>query len=292
MPKRRASAFDANCAIAQAAGIVGDWWSLLLIRDVASGVHRFDALQAELGVSRKVLAERLRQLVSDGVLERRRYSEHPPRYEYHLTASGQGLLPVLIALQDWGGRYVLGDGSLSATAVPDSSEARRVHGLVGGRVPAVSLVSAGGLAAGPVGESDWTVLYCFPGAYAPGAGSYPPGWDSIPGATGCTLESTTFRDHLGDFARRGASVRGVSTQSPDELRAFADHAAIGFPLLSDAGLELTAALRLPTFRVAGLERLKRLTLLIDAREVVRGVLYPVTDPAASVMDALALIDAQ
>jgi peroxiredoxin len=84
----------------------------------------------------------------------------------------------------------------------------------------------------------------------------------------------------------------VSTQRPDELHAFAEHAAIGFPLLSDASLELTAALRLPTFRAAGTDRLKRLTLLVDARDVVRGVLYPITDPAASVTDALALIDAQ
>jgi DNA-binding HxlR family transcriptional regulator/peroxiredoxin len=289
---RRPSTADADCAIAQAAGMVGDWWSLLLIRDVAGGIHRFDALQAELGVSRKLLAERLRQLVGDGILERRPYSEHPPRYEYHLTAAGQGLLPVLIALQDWGGRYALGDGTLSATAAPDSAETRRVHGLLGSQVPPAQLVSADGTPAGPVGDSAWTVLYCFPGAYAPGRASYPPGWASIPGATGCTLESTTFRDRLPDFADRGASIHGVSTQRPDELQAFAEHAAIGFPLLSDASLELTAALRLPTFRAAGTDRLKRLTLLLDARHVVRGVLYPITDPAASVTDALALIDAQ
>lgn len=83
---------------------------------------------------------------------------------------------------------------------------------------------------------------------------------------------------------------GVSTQRPDQLAAFAEHAGITFPLLSDADLRLTAALRLPTFRASGLDRLKRLTLLIDAERTVRGVLYAVPDPAGSVGDALALLD--
>ncbi|GAA2143379.1 hypothetical protein GCM10009760_29680 [Kitasatospora kazusensis] len=85
---------------------------------------------------------------------------------------------------------------------------------------------------------------------------------------------------------------GVSTQRPDQLAAFAAHARIRFPLLSDADLRLSAALRLPTFRAAGVDRLKRLTLLVAADRTVRGVLYPLDDPAGSVEDALALIDAQ
>ena len=90
---------------------------------------------------------------------------------------------------------------------------------------------------------------------------------------------------------RGADVVGVSTQPPDELEAFARSQDIGFPLLSEADLDLVTALRLPTFRAAGVDRLKRLTLLVDADRVVRGVLYPITDPAGSVDDALALLDA-
>jgi DNA-binding HxlR family transcriptional regulator/peroxiredoxin len=287
---RRADLADADCAIAQALGIVGDWWTLLVVRDVAGGIHRFDALQAELDVSRKVLAERLKLLVEHDVLERRQYTAHPPRFEYHLTARGEGLLPVLVALQDWGARHVLGDGSLSATSEPGSAESRRVHALVGSQVPALALEAMDGSRADPVSGTGWTVLYCFPGAYAPGTDAYPPGWSAIPGARGCTLESCTYRDRLAEFGKRGASVLGVSTQRPDELAAFAAHAGLGFPLLSDAGLALAVALRLPTFRAAGVDRLKRLTLLVDHGRTVRGVLYPITDPAGCVDDALALID--
>jgi DNA-binding HxlR family transcriptional regulator/peroxiredoxin len=288
---RRIEAADAECAIAQALGVVGDWWTLLVIRDIAGGIHRFDALEAELDVSRKLLAERLRLLVEREVLERRQYSAHPPRHEYHLTSRGACLLPVLVALQDWGARHVMGDGTLSATSPPDSAEARRVHGLIGTVIPSVRLEAMDGSSADPVADTPWTVLYCFPGAYAPGTYSYPPGWSSIPGAAGCTLESVTYRDRIADFASYGASVRGISTQRPDELRAFWQHAGIQFPLLSDAALELTAGLRLPTFRAIGVDRLKRLTLLVDQRREVRAVLYPIADPAGSVDDALALVKA-
>lgn len=283
---------DTDCAISQALGVVGDWWTLLVVRDVAGGVHQFDGLLESSGISRKVLTQRLKALVENGVLERRLYNPRPPRYEYHLTGKGRGLLPVLIALQDWGARHVMGDGSLTATAEPDSTEAHRVHALVGTRVPDLSLPSAAGALTGPVADTRWTVLYCFPGAYAPGVQGYPPAWETIPGAPGCTLESSTYRDRVGDFDARDATVLGVSTQRPDQLAAFAAHERIRFPLLSDADLQLSGSLRLPTFRAAGADRLKRLTLLIDRHRTVRGVLYPLPDPAGSVEDALALIDAQ
>ena len=120
---RRTDLSEAECAIAQALEVVGDWWTLLVVRDIARGVHRFDALQRELGVSTKVLTERLKQLVNQGVLAKDPYSAHPPRYEYRLTDRGRGLLPVLVALQDWGGTWVLGDGTTSATT--DRSRVRR-----------------------------------------------------------------------------------------------------------------------------------------------------------------------
>lgn len=281
---------DADCAIAQALGVVGDWWTLLVVRDVAGGVHRFDALAAELGVSRKVLAQRLAALVDHGVLDRRRYQDHPPRYEYHLSAAGRGLLPVLIALQDWGSRYVSGDGTLSATGVEGSAEVRAARALVGTRIPSV-LLGRGAGSVDPVADTPRTVLFCFPGGYQPGVQGYPPGWGDIPGAPGCTLESRTYQARAADFAERGASVRGVSTQRPDQLDAFAEYEGIRFPLLSDADLALTAALRLPTFRAAGVDRLKRLTLVVDADRVIRAVDYPITDPAASVDDALRLATA-
>jgi DNA-binding HxlR family transcriptional regulator/peroxiredoxin len=278
---------DADCAIAQALGVVGDWWTLLVVRDIAGGTARFDDLQRELDVSRKTLTERLKSLVANGVVEKEYYSTRPPRYEYRLTDKGRGLLPVLIALQDWGTRYVSGDGSLTATAVPSSAEARRVHGLVGKRIPQEGLWSHTVCRVDPVYTGSWTVLYAFPGAYVPVGTPLPPGWADIPGAVGCTLESTTYRDRYPEFQRLGVKVRGLSTQRPDELAAFAEHVQLPFELMSDEDLVLTAALRLPTFRAAGVERLKRLTLVVDPDRIIRGVLFPITDPELAVDMALA-----
>ncbi|MCO1575305.1 winged helix-turn-helix transcriptional regulator [Crossiella sp. SN42] len=282
---RRTDLSDADCAIAQSLDVVGDWWTLLVLRDVARGVHRFDALQAELGLSRKVLAERLRRLVEHEVLRRERYHEHPPRHEYRLTDRGRGLLPVLIALQDWGSTWLLGDGTLSATSAPESAEARRVRDLVGTRVPELLLPAADNTRRDPVAGSAHTVLYFFPGA-----GNAPPGWDRIPGAPGCTLEACAYRDRHAEFAARDATVHGVSTQRLDELAAFRAAESLPFPLFSDAELSLVAALRLPTFRAAGAHRLKRLTLVVDRDRVVRAALYPIPDPAGSVDEVLALLD--
>ncbi|MFI6643583.1 winged helix-turn-helix transcriptional regulator [Streptomyces sp. NPDC050504] len=277
---------DDTCAIARALDVVGDGWTLLIVRDAARGVHRFDALQRELGLSRKVLAERLKLLVATGVLAREPYQERPPRFEYRLTARGRALLPVLIALQDWGDTWVLGDGETMATTTEPSPEAERVRALVGTALPALTLPGSGGAPRDPVSpDTPFTVLYCFPGAYAR-QDAYPPGWSGIPGARGCTLESCTYRDQLAEFTAAGATVHGLSTQRPDDQRAFAEKERLRFPLLSDAELELTAALRLPTFRTAGASHLKRLTLIVDADRVVRNVQYPVTDVAASVEEAL------
>ncbi|MFG2921304.1 winged helix-turn-helix transcriptional regulator [Streptomyces sp. NPDC048305] len=287
MPQRISLA-DADCAIAQALDVVGDWWTLLIVRDTARGVHRFDELQRELGVSRKVLTERLRLLVDAGVLTRRPYQDRPVRHEYRLTPRGRALLPVLIALQDWGDAWVLGEGETVATAAEDSREAARVRALVGTRLPGLDLLDQDGVSRDPVAGTAYTVLYCFPGAYArPDA--YPPGWAGIPGARGCTLESCTYRDRLAEFTAAGATVHGVSTQRPDEQKAFSDKEGLRFPLFSDAGLTLSAALRLPTFRAGGVTRLKRLTLVVDRERTVVEALYPVTDIEASVTAALAAV---
>jgi DNA-binding HxlR family transcriptional regulator/peroxiredoxin len=280
---------DADCGIAQSLGVMGDWWTFLVVRDIAGGTTRFDPLQRELGVSRRALTERLAGLVEHGVLERRAYSEHPPRYDYLLTPKGEGLLPVLIALQDWGTRHVLGDGALTATAEAASAEARRVHDLVGRRLPDVTLRQHDGQQDSPSASDTWTVLYFFPGAFAPGAHGYPPGWTDIPGAGGCTLESMTYASRHADFRAAGAQVRGVSTQRPDQLAAFVDHAQLPFPLLSDQDSKLAAGLLLPTFRAAGVDRFKRLTLLVDPAAVIRAVQFPVTDPAGSVVEMLELV---
>ncbi|WP_319459615.1 winged helix-turn-helix transcriptional regulator [Micromonospora sp. RTP1Z1] len=283
---KRADLGDADCGIAQALGVLGDWWTFLILRDIAGGTTRFEALQGELGVSRRALTERLVALVEHGVLHRQPYSAHPPRYDYLLTRKGEGLLPVLVALQDWGTRHVMGDGDLTATADAGSAEARRVHQLIGRRLPKLTLLRHDGVAEAPAVVGRWTVLYLFPGAFAPGAQGLPPDWENIPGAVGCTLESRTYADRHELLRAAGAEVRGVSTQRPDQLREFVEHARLPYPLLSDQDGRLAAGLLLPTFRAGGVDRFKRLTLLVDPGEVVRAVQFPVTDPAGSVDEML------
>src|SRR6478672_1790985 len=274
MTRRHARPED-TCGIAHAVGVLGDPWSLLVLRDVAGGRTRFDQLVAETRISRKVLTQRLDALVADGLLERRAYSERPPRHEYVLTALGRGALPVLGALQEFGDTWLLGDGQPDAGAAIDSNEAARVSALVGQAIPGLHTLD-------PVTADDLTVVYCYPGNAFPGA-------EEVPGGIGCTLESCTYRDRLGEFAALGASVVGVSTQRPSEHAAFAATNGIRFPLLSDADLELTTALRLPTFRAGGTTRLKRQTLVVDRERVVRATLFPIPDVTGSVEDALRLV---
>ena len=85
--------------------LLGERWTLLAIRELTYGVHRFDQIARFTGASRDILADRLRELEEAGVVERRQYSEHPPRFEYHLTAAGQELRPVLLSLAEWGSRW-------------------------------------------------------------------------------------------------------------------------------------------------------------------------------------------
>lgn len=289
---KRTDLADADCGIAQSLGVLGDWWTFLVVRDIAGGTTRFDALQRELGVSRRALTERLGALVAHGVLERRPYSDRPARYDYVLTPKGEGLLPVLVALQDWGTRYVMGDGALTATAGSSSAQARRVHDLVGGKVPDVVLERDDGSPFELRARGSWLVLYFFPGAFAPGTRGLPPGWGDIPGAAGCTLESITYASRHDDFLAAGAQICGVSTQRPDQLAEFVQHAGLPFPLLSDQDSKLAAGLLLPTFRTAGVDRFKRLTLLLDPEGTIDAVQFPVTDPAASVEEMLTTVRAR
>lgn len=276
---------DAVCAIAQAAAVIGDWWSILIVREVARGHLRFDELAGELTISRKVLAERLAQLVASEVLERVPYQQRPARYEYRLTASGRGLLTVLVAMQDWADRWLLGDGSLTGLAAQEGGEATRVLALAGTRLPALTLPAHTGDELDVIDPaSAATVVFCYPATGFPGP--LPDGWGTLPGAAGCTLENRLFRDSYEKFRAAGVAVRGISTQRPDEQRAFAAAEQIPFPLLSDMDLRLAAALRLPTFHAGQGLRLKRATFIIDRERVVRQVLFPVTDIPGAVATTL------
>jgi DNA-binding HxlR family transcriptional regulator len=95
------------CSIAAALGVLGERWSLQAIREIGYGVHRFARIAAYTGASRDMLADRLRKLEAAGIVERRQYSQHPPRFEYHLTGAGRELFPVLIALQQWGDKWAV-----------------------------------------------------------------------------------------------------------------------------------------------------------------------------------------
>jgi DNA-binding HxlR family transcriptional regulator len=95
-----------ECSIARALEVVGERWTLLIVRDVLAGLCRFDQLQASLGIARNVLAGRLSRLVEEGILERVPYSKRPPRHEYRLTEKGRELEPALTALRRWGDQLV------------------------------------------------------------------------------------------------------------------------------------------------------------------------------------------
>jgi DNA-binding HxlR family transcriptional regulator len=99
---------DMACSIARTLDVIGEPWTPLILRDVWVGISRFDQIQADLGISRKVLTERLGYLVEQGVLERRPYDARP-RYEYHLTAKGAELVEVLMVMVRWGDAWLAGE---------------------------------------------------------------------------------------------------------------------------------------------------------------------------------------
>lgn len=103
---QRSSFADMTCSVARTLDIIGEWWTLLILRDVFYGVRRFEALRSHLGISRKVLTARLERLTDEGILIKAPYQEKPTRYEYRLTQKGLDLLPVLLALMNWGDRWM------------------------------------------------------------------------------------------------------------------------------------------------------------------------------------------
>jgi len=107
---RRKSVAHMQCPIARSLERVGDWWSILILRDALHGYARFDQFSESLGIAPNILTRRLAQLVKAGLLERRRYSQHPPRYEYVLTECGRDFRPVVLALLAWGNRHFAPEG--------------------------------------------------------------------------------------------------------------------------------------------------------------------------------------
>lgn len=105
---RRTSFEHMNSSMAKSLEIVGDWWTLLIVRDCFMGVRRFDDFQEHLGIARNILASRMKRLVDAKILERRMYQVRPKRFEYVLTPSGNDLRIVLFAIKQWGDMHVYG----------------------------------------------------------------------------------------------------------------------------------------------------------------------------------------
>jgi DNA-binding HxlR family transcriptional regulator len=140
-----------ECPIARALDVIGEWWSLLIVRDALRGLTRFEEFQASLGIARNMLSRRLKALVAAGILEKRAYAERPRRYDYRLNEKDRELLPILIGLQLWGGRWAASpDGP--ATLLVDRASGRPI-------APRLSL-------SGPPLDHDEIGLVAGPGAGA------------------------------------------------------------------------------------------------------------------------------
>lgn len=163
---------------------------------------------------------------------------------------------------------------LSGMALPEA----RLPSTIGGAVDLAEL------------SRDRLVAYVYPRTGTPGQ-PLPAGWDDIPGARGCTPQSCAYRDRLAEFSSLGAAVVGISAQSPDEQREFAEREHIPFPLLSDNGLLLADVLRLPTFAVEEMTLYKRLTLVAENGKIAKAF-YPVFPPDHNAAEVLAWLSAE
>ncbi|CAI2417441.1 Uncharacterized HTH-type transcriptional regulator yybR [Serratia ficaria] len=114
---KRKSLEDAQCPVARTLDVIGDWWSLLIVRDAFDGVRRFSEFQKGLGMAKNILSTRLRTLVAHGVLETVPASDGSAYQEYALTAKGHALFPVIVGLRQWGEDYLFSEGETHSTLV-------------------------------------------------------------------------------------------------------------------------------------------------------------------------------
>ena len=155
---RKVSFADMNCSIAQTLEVIGEWWTLLILRDAFFGVRRFDDFVERLGISRNVLTNRLDTLVDAGVLERVPYDQGRNRYDYVLTDKGRALWPILVTMRQWGDEWILGTGNepvllehrecghatiahVTCAACGDQLDARSVIAIPGPGASDVDLIS-------------------------------------------------------------------------------------------------------------------------------------------------------
>jgi peroxiredoxin len=171
-----------------------------------------------------------------------------------------------------------------ALPVPqDDGAARHLTGLA---LPHMPLPATDGSAVNLAKLRGRTVVYVYPRTGKPGQ-ALPDGWDLIPGARGCTPQSCSFRDHFAELKGLGvAQLYGLSTQDTDYQREAADRLQLPFPVLSDAELALTRALKLPTFEAAGMTLLKRMAWVIEEGTIMK-VFYPVFPPDRNAEEVVA-----
>lgn len=163
--------------------------------------------------------------------------------------------------------------------------------LKGAKVPPVALLATDGSTITLSNESGRVVLFAYPRTGEPGKIGLTEDWDEIPGARGCTPQTCSFRDLIGDLKAAGAGrVFGLSTQETEYQREMTERLHVPFPVLSDSDLKLTRALNLPSMEVAGVTLLKRLALIIDDAEITH-VFYPVFPPDRNAGDVLAWLKA-
>ncbi len=164
--------------------------------------------------------------------------------------------------------------------------------LLGAAVPDVALPSTDGRSIALAGSgAERTIVYAYPRTGRPGEPPLVADWDRIPGARGCTPESCGFRDHHDELRALGAEVYGLSTQTTEDQREVVGRLGLPFPLLADAELLLTEALRLPTFQAAGHTLLKRLTFVVRNGRIEH-VWYPVFPPDSHAGQVLAWLGDQ
>ncbi|MBV8119710.1 MAG: helix-turn-helix transcriptional regulator [Alphaproteobacteria bacterium] len=148
---RRKSFGNMQCPIARSLERVGEWWSILILRDAFHGLSRFDQFQESLGIAPNMLTRRLNSLVEAGLLERRRYSERPPRDEYVLTETGRDFRPVLWALLAWGNKHFAPEGK--SVVIVDNHTGEEVEPVLADRKSGRPLVApAFRSAAGPAAD--------------------------------------------------------------------------------------------------------------------------------------------
>jgi peroxiredoxin len=178
------------------------------------------------------------------------------------------------------------DPNVLPAGIPVPVDDGAAHHLAGQKLPALALPATDGSSVDLSRLAGRTVVYIYPRTGVPGQAPLD-GWDLIPGARGCTPQSCSFRDHFTELRGLGVShLYGLSTQDTAYQREAAQRLELPFAILSDETLELTRAIGLPTFSVAGMTLLKRMVLVIDDG-VITQVFYPVFPPDKSAEEVIA-----